>query len=81
MRILKKPDFEGFDENVAKSHYLFSSQMKKNTKMLATFAKMSIFAPDEIREKRVRFSQESIRWELLQMSCEIFKTCILLIIS
>ena len=36
---MEKPDFEGFDENVAKSHYLFSSQMKKNTKMLATFAK------------------------------------------
>jgi len=39
MRILKKPDFEGFDENATKSRYLFSSQMKKNTKMLATFAK------------------------------------------
>ena len=42
---------------------------------------MSIFAPDEIREKRVRFSQESIRWELQQMICEIFETCISLIIS
>jgi hypothetical protein len=39
MRILKKPDFEGFDENATKLHYQFSSQMKKNMKMLATFAK------------------------------------------
>ena len=42
---------------------------------------MSIFTPDEIREKRVRFSQESIRWELQQMICEIFETCISLIIN
>jgi len=73
--------FEGLDKNAANQDAAISSQMKKNTKKLARFAKNEYFCTDEIEQNRARFSQKSLYEAIRFIICEIFQETITLVIS
>ena len=54
---------------------------RKNSKSLRHLRKMSIFAPDEIKQNRTHFSQESLYEATRAVICEILQEAIVLVIS